>query len=180
MATSALASGEVFPVDGRVRIDFTQVDQASTATTNTELNGPKYNTSGARVMTNKGPAVYCKVGTGGVIAGSYVALTQASETAEIVATEEDTTTSGSSPREGAIAIAAASANQYAWFLTGPFDWVPVDVANGVAAGAALTTTATAGQLGAGGDTVNGLLAREASGVSGLTGCTAIQPLGTNN
>lgn len=169
MAIAAFVTGDVFPVDGSVGIDFTQVD-----------TDPKYNVTGAAVQTNKGPAIYAKVGTGDVIAGSYCGLSQVVATGIVTATEETTTTSGAAPRKGAIAISPATAGKYAWFLTGPFDKVPVDLANSVASLAAATTTATAGQLGAGGDTVNGLYLLEASGASGLTACAAIQPLGTNN
>lgn len=168
MAISALTSADIFPTDGAVRIDFTQVDDEAI-----------YAVDGTPVMTNKGPAIYCKVGTGDVIAGSYCALSEVVATEVITATEEDTTTSGSAPRKGCIAIAAATAAQYAWFLRGPFDKVPVDVANSVSSLAAATTTATAGQLGAGGDTVLGLYLIEASGASGLTACSSALPLGTN-
>jgi hypothetical protein len=168
MAISALTSADIFPTDGSVRIDFTQVDDEAIFAVN-----------GTEVMTNKGPAVYCKVGAGNVIAGSYCALSQVVATGVVTATEEDTTTSGSAPRKGCIAIAPASANKFAWFLRGPFDRVPVDVANSVSSLAAATTTGTAGQLGAGGDTVLGLYLIEASGASGLTACSAALPLGTN-
>ncbi len=168
MAISALTGADVYPIGGAVRIDFTQVDAS-----------PAYSTDGSIVDTNKGPAVYALVGSGGIIAGSYVALTQSVSTELMTATEETTTTSGATPRKGAIAIAPASAGQYAWFLTGPFDRVPVDVANSVSSGANVTTTATAGQLGAGGDAVIGLYVIEASGASGLTASSAVQPIGTN-
>lgn len=168
MAINALTGADVYPIGGAVRIDFTQVDTS-----------PAYSTDGSIVDTNKGPAVYALVGAGGVIAGSYVALTQSVSTELMTATIETTTSSGATPRKGAIAVAAASANQYGWFLTGPFDRVPVNVANSVSSGAALTTTATGGQLGAGGDTVVGAYVIEASGASGLTATSAVQPIGTN-
>lgn len=168
MAISALTSADIFPVNGAVRIDFTQVDSA-----------PAFAVDGTFVETSKGPAIYALVGAGGVIAGSYVALTQNVTTEVVTATEETTTSSGATPRKGAIAVSAASAGQYTWFLTGPFDRVPVDVANSISSGANVTTTATAGQLGAGGDAVVGLYVIEASGASGLTASSAIQSIGTN-
>lgn len=170
MAIPAFTSGDVYQIGGAVSIDFTQVD-ASTAVSN--------NTVGACVLTNKGPALYALVGSGGVVAGSYVAFTQNITTGLMTATIETTTSSGANPRQGGIALAPASAGQYAWFLTGPFDLVPVNVANSVASGAALTTTATGGQLGAGGDTVVSMYTLEASGASGLTACSAVQQIGSN-
>lgn len=176
MATAAFSTGSVFATSGAgIRIDFASAD----LTTDTPP-APKYNAVGAAVMTNKGPALYCLSGTGGWAAGSYVALTQSATTGLITATKEDTTTSGSDPRKGGVGIAAVAAAAYGWILTGPFDLVPVQVANGVSAGAALTTTATAGELGAGGDTVTGgLRTLEASGASGLTACSCDYGLGTN-
>lgn len=177
MSTAAFTTGSVFATEGSgIGIDFT----ATNLTTDTPP-APKYNATGAYVKTNKGPAYYCKAaGTGGLAVGSYVALTQSATTGLMTATEEDTTTSGSDPRKGGIAIVAVAENAYGWILTGPFDLVPVQVANGVSAGAALTTTATAGELGAGGDTVTGgLRTLEASGASGLTACSCDYGLGTN-
>lgn len=176
MSTAAFTTGSVFATEGSgIRIDFTSAD----ATTDTPP-APKYNATGAYVKTNKGPAYYVLAGSGGWAAGSYVALTQSATTGLMTGTKEDTTTSGSDPRKGAVAIAAVAADSYGWVLAGPFDLVPVQVANGVAAGAALTTTATAGELGAGGDTVTGLRTLEASGATGLTACSCDYGLGTNN
>lgn len=178
MATAAFVTGQIFPLDGTIKVDFTQVDAVSTSTTGTP--GPIFKT-GTVIQTNYGPATYLKVGTGGVSAGMYVAVTRATAAGEAVGTKEDTTTSGSAPRVGAVAIATALVDQFAWFLRGPWSlWVPVQVANSVSSGAALTTTATAGELGAGGDTVPGLAVAEASGATGLTGTLASLPLGTNN
>lgn len=168
MATAALKAGDVFPVQGAVRIDFTQVDTTA-----------KYDIKGLPIVTNRGTVVYAKIGTGGCAAGDYLALTQATPNAVLTATKEDTTSSGSTPRSGAVAIAAVAANSFGWVITGDFKSVPVNVANSVAAGAALTTTATGGQLGAGGDTVIGLFAAEASGASGLTACSSVGTIGTN-
>lgn len=168
MAISALTSADITPTDGAVRIDFTQVDTSAAFAVN-----------GTEIMTNKGPAVYCLSGTGGFAAGQYGALSQVVATGVVTATKEDTTTSGAAPRKGVVAIAAVPAASYGWFLRGPFNRVPVQVANGVSSLAALTTTASAGELGAGGDTVIGAYAIEASGASGLTACSAINGLGTN-
>lgn len=168
MAIPALTEGDVYPVQAAVRIDFTEVSTT-----------PQYDYAGAPVETNKGPAIYAKIGTGGVAAGDYVAFTQSTTTGIITATKEDTTSSGANPRQGGIAIATGVATSWAWFLTGPFDMVPVNVANSVSSGAALTTTGSAGQLGAGGDTVVGAYLLEASGASGLTAASAATSLGTN-
>lgn len=171
MAISALTSADVWPIAATVRIDFTQVD-ASTA--------PAYATDGLEVLTNQGPAVYAKVGSGGCSAGDYCAMSQVVATRVVTMTKEDTTTSGAAPRKGGIALATLTVGQYGWFLRGPFNRVPVNVANSVSSLANVTTTGTAGQLGAGGDAIPGLYVIEASGASGLTAASAVQPLGTNN
>lgn len=173
MTQAALTSADIFPTDGTIYIDFTQVDVVATGGTAPD------DASGAVVQTNKGEAIYCKVGTGGCSAGDCMELSISSTTGIRTATKQDTTSSGSTPKADAIAISTCLVDNYAWFLKANLNQVPVNVANSVSSGAALTTTATAGQLGAGGDTVVGLFTLEASGASGLTSCSSVGAIGTN-
>lgn len=175
MAQAALTSADIYATDGTIYIDFTQVDTPDTSTGAVASD----DASGAKVETNKGGALYCLVGTGGCSAGDFVSISTSATTGIRTAVKLDTTDSGSTPKKGAIAISAVAAASYGWFLFEDLNQVPVNVANGVSSGAALTTTATAGQLGAGGDTVVGLLTNEASGASGLTSCSSIGAIGTN-
>lgn len=173
MTQAALTSADIFPTDGTIYIDFTQVDVVATGGT------PPDDAAGAKVETNKGGALYCKVGTGGCSAGDFVSISTSATTGIRTAVKLDTTDSGSTPKKGAIAISTALVDNYAWFLFEDLNQVPVNVANSVSTATGLTTTATAGQLGAGGDTVFGILTNEASGASGLTSCSSIGALGTN-
>jgi hypothetical protein len=168
MAIPALTSRTIFPIDGTVYVDFTQVDDTSV-----------FNPAQGEISTNKGRALYCLVGTGGVAAGDLVEISTAASTGIRTATKQDSTSSGSTPKKDAVAVATATAAKYAWFLFGDLNQVPVNVANSVASGAALTTTGTAGQAGAGGDTIVGLYTNEASGASGLTSCSSVGSIGTN-
>lgn len=175
MTQAALTSADIFPTDGTIYIDFTQVDVVDTDAGTTFTDDP----AGGVVQTNRGEAIYCKVGTGGCSAGDCMEISTSPTTGIRTATKQDTASSGSTPKSDAIAISTALVDNYAWFLKANLNQVPVNVANGVSSGAALTTTATAGQLGAGGDTVVGLLTNEASGASGLTSCSSIGAIGTN-
>lgn len=168
MTQAALTSADIFPTDGSIYYDFTQVDA-------TQVD----DASGAKVETNKGGALYCLVGSGGCVAGDVMEISTSASTGIRTVIQQTTTTSGSDPKKDAIAISTASAGSYAWFLFEDLNQVPVNVANSVASGAALTTTATAGQAGAGGDTIVGLKTLEASGASGLTSCSSIGAIGTN-
>lgn len=175
MTQAALTSADIFPTDGTIYVDFTAVDvvDADAGTTY------QYNPASALVETNKGAAIYCKVGTGGVAAGDLVEISTSASTGIRTATKQDSTSSGSAPKKDAIAISDALVDNYAWFLFENLNQVPANVANSVASGAALTTTGTAGQLGAGGDTVVGLYTNEASGASGLTSVSSVGAIGTN-
>lgn len=168
MATAAFVAGDVYAVDGTSGIDFLQVDTTA-----------KWNAVGAKVMTNKGPAIYALAGVGGWAAGQFLQASQSATTGAVTLTIMDSTTSGSTPQIVAVAITAVAAASYGWALTGPFNLVPTQVANSVSSLAALTTTATAGEAGAGGDTIIGAYLLEASGASGLTATAAVNALGTN-
>ncbi len=174
MTQAALTSADIYPTDGTIYIDFTQVDTPIVA------GAPvPYNAAGAKVETNKGAALYCLAGTGGWAAGDLVEVDTSATTGIRTAIKQDTTTSGATPKKDGIGISAVAAASYGWVLFDNLNQVPANVANSVADGAALTTTATAGQLGAGGDTVVGLYTNEASGASGLTSVSSVGSIGTN-
>lgn len=174
MTQAALTSADIYPTDGTIYIDFTQVDTPAYS------GAPvPYNAAGAKVETNRGAALYCLAGTGGWSAGSVVEIDTSSTTGIRTAIKQDTTTSGSTPKKDGIGISAVSAASYGWVLFENLNQVPVQVANSVAEGAALTTTASAGEAGAGGDTIVGLYTNEASGASGLTSCSSVGAIGTN-
>ena len=176
MSTPAFTAGQVWAVDSSVRIDFTADDK----TTDTPP-APKYNQNGARVTTNKGPALYCKVGTGGCSAGDLCLLSQSVSTGLMTSTYVKTAdlAGAAKPQRIAVAIAACSAADYGWFLTGPFNLVPVNIANSIASGSDVTTTTTSGQGGSGGTIITGLALLEASAAAVLTGCVATQELAVN-
>jgi hypothetical protein len=77
------------------------------------------------------------------------------------ATECDTTASGSTRKRLGIAQVALANDEYGWFWRGRGKTEAL-VADSVAAGAALTTTATDGVLGAGGDAIASLVAVDAN------------------
>lgn len=111
--------------------------------------------------------------SGAIDAGAAVTLTYTVGSANTVtdcqAAEVDTTASGSTPKVIGIAQAALADNEYGWFWVG-CGHTEALVATGVSAGDALTTTATAGELGAGGDAVTGLAALDANS----SGSTALR------
>lgn len=116
---------------------------------------------------------------GAIDAGAACRILQESAT-DCQAKEIDTTLSGSIPTAVGIAQAALADNEYGWFWRG-LGYTEALVATGIAANAALTTTATAGELGAAGDTVATLRAVDAnsSGSTALGTVAAYGLLGTN-
>lgn len=83
------------------------------------------------------------------------ALCKIDETGQ--ATELDTTGSGSEPTMVGVPQVALADNEYGWFFRGngggDGKGIKMLVQTGVSAGAILTTTATAGEAGAGGDAI---------------------------
>lgn len=116
---------------------------------------------------------------GAIDAGAACRIVQESET-DCQAKEIDTTLSGSIPTAVGIAQAALADNYYGWFWRG-CGYTEALVATGVAANAALTTTATAGELGAGGDAIATMRCVDAnsSGSTALGTVAAYGFLGTN-
>lgn len=112
---------------------------------------------------NYGEYVFAEAG-GAIDRGALCQLTYAG-----VATEQDTTTSGSTRKRDAIAQATLASGEYGFFWRGRGSTEAL-VATGISADAALTTTATAGELGAGGDAVFSLLAVDANS----SGSTALR------
>lgn len=96
------------------------------------------------------------------------------------AVEADTTASGSTPKSIGIACEALADNEYGWFWRGK-GYENVLLAASVADDAAITTTATAGEGGTGGDLIFSLISTAANGGSvALTACAAGGLLTTNS
>lgn len=133
---------------------------------------------GSRIMTNKGMATFLKA-NGAVAKGAACRVKRASDAND--ADEITTAISASLDTDVVVALAALADNEYGFFMEGPFQDVDVLVATGISADAALTTTTTAGTVGAGGDAISGLIANaaNASGGDALTSCSATQKLSTN-
>ena len=145
---------------------LTQVDTA-----------PKY-VLGSTVRTTDGEYQYIKHALSSAItAGLVRKLTPAFETAAI-----DTTISGTVSTNlvvPQIAVGAGNVTaQYCWAFSG-YGNFNASVATTIAAGVALTTTATDGVLGAGGDTVGATTVGETSGGAAVIACYAPGKLQTN-
>jgi len=131
-----------------------------------------------RTMVEADSGVYIYGQASGAIAEG--ALCFIDETGQV--TEMTTTNSGSTPKEACVCVAdgGLADNAEGWFWRGK-GVEEVLVADSVADDAALTTTASAGVAGAGGDAVNSLVTTEAnsSGGAALTTCQAAGLLSTN-
>lgn len=96
------------------------------------------------------------------------------------AVEADTSGSGSTPKTIGVACEALADNEYGWFWRGK-GYENVLLAASVADDAAITTTATAGEGGTGGDLIFSLVSTAANGGSvALTACAAGGLLTTNS
>jgi hypothetical protein len=148
--------------DGKAYINLELVDTSPTQ----EL--------GSGVWADSGRYEYFQA-SGAVAEGAACILTYA----DGQAAEMDTTGSGSTPKVVGVAVEALADNEYGWFWRGA-GYDTALVVTGVSAGDALTTTATAGVLGSGGDTVIGAIsAANSSGSTALTAVRATSLLGTN-
>jgi len=96
------------------------------------------------------------------------------------ADEVTTAESASTPNVLGVAMATLADNEFGWFWRGK-GFCEALVATAISAGDALTTTANAGELGAGGDTVVtlGAIDANASGSTALSTVKAYGLLGTN-
>lgn len=86
---------------------------------------------------------------GVVTAGNFVVIDDVND-----ATEMTTTLTGAAPKKIGCAVATAADNDYMWIWRGGGTFECI-VANAVAADTQLTTTATAGDAGTGGDAIAG-------------------------
>lgn len=118
---------------------------------------------------NFGEYVFCQA-NGAIDRGALCQITHDGQ-----ASEQDTTSSGSTRKRDGVAQAALADNEWGWFWRGRGKTEAL-VANGISAGAALTTTATAGVLGSGGDAVASCLAVDAN----ATGSTALVTIEADN
>lgn len=90
----------------------------------------------------------------------------------------DTTGSGSTPRNVGAAVATLADEECGWFWRGGGRF-EVFVANGTTTGAVLTTTATAGEAGAGGDAIIGLTNLDEGVTTTRVTCYAVTLMATN-
>ena len=154
-----------YVIDGTAGIDLTK-------TSSTALHAV-----GVVVKTNDGEYTYVKHALAAATAGLAYKIDYDYQTVAL-----DSTESGSEPTDvGAFQIAVAAGTttaQYAWIFTG-FGNFEVSVATSISAGAALTTTATAGVFGAGGDAVGAALVDTTSGGAAVVTAFAPGKLHTN-
>lgn len=85
---------------------------------------------------------------GAVTAGNWVTIDENNDVVEVT-----TTTIGDTPKKLGCAVATAADEDYVWVWRGAGTFECI-LANGVTANTQLTTTATAGDAGTGGDTIN--------------------------
>jgi hypothetical protein len=133
-------------------------------------------TLGALHFGSDGVYQYVQADASGVALGEFCFLSEAH-----VADEVDTTNSGATAKAiGCANQVALAASKFGWVFRGCGTFEG-KIATGVAADANLTTTATAGVLGAGGDTVIGLRAIDAnaSGVDAIVTLQAVTLMATN-
>lgn len=93
-----------------------------------------------------------------------------------------TTAVASKPQGVAIACAAYTSGQFGWFACGfihPSSGVTVSTAASITAGAAMTTTGTAGVIGAGGTAVKTLVTTTTTTGAAAVGCRSDGPLIVN-
>lgn len=155
----------VYAIDGKAGIDFTKT--GSTAE----------HTVGIPVPTNDGLYVYFKHSLAAVTAGTALKYNEDGTSLAI-----NTTVSGTEPTSLIVpqvnVAAGTTTPQYAWGFVG-FGNFNASVATTISAGAALTTTATDGVLGAGGDAVGAAAVGETSGGAAVIACFAPGKLATN-
>lgn len=131
---------------------------------------------GALYTGSDGVYQYVKSDASGITLGEFCFLSDAH-----VADEVDTTNSGATAKAiGCANQVAIPANYYGWVFRGCGTFEG-KIADAVGADANLTTTATAGVLGAGGDTVIGLrsIDANASGAAAIVTLQAVTLMATN-
>lgn len=129
-------------------------------------------TLGAIFTGSNGIYQYAKA-TEAISAGEWVGIDENGE-AELM----DTTLSGSVFWQIGVAVSDAAENEYAYFWRG-CGTAEALLANGHSAGAALTTTATAGTAGSGGDAISGAYAVDAGVTNTLVTVHAVWLMTTN-
>lgn len=117
----------------------------------TEVHDEPQFAVGTFVETTEGAFEYAQVDEAlGIAAGRFAIIGPSSQ-----AIAMNTTDSGSLGQKIGIAVATLADNEYGWFFRGLGEFEAL-VTNGVAANTQLTTTATDGEAGTGGDTIQGL------------------------
>lgn len=133
---------------------------------------------GDTTQTDSGEYIYAQA-NGAVDAGAVCQILHEGDN-DCQADELDSTLSGSIPTSAGVAQVAAADNYFSWYWLG-CGYTEALVATGVSADAALTTTGTAGELGAGGDAVHSLRAVDgnATGSTAAITVAAYGRIGTN-
>jgi len=151
-------------VAGPIGIDFE-------ATSTVDVYG-----AGLQVETDLGKFVWAKAGAT-IAEGQVCKLALSSGV--LTATLLDTTISGTEQIVVGLAHKGIASGSFGWFARGPFQEYQALLVTSIAANSILTTTATAGSAGTGGDVLFGLTSNASSGTGGLTYCRASSLLGTN-
>lgn len=137
---------------------------------------PRYDL-GLTVITDDGHYQYVKHSLAAATAGNAYKIDENFSTVAL-----DSTESGTEPTNvGVFQIGVAAGTttaQYAFAFIG-FGNFEASVATGLSAGTALTTTASAGVLGTGGDAVGAALVDSTSGGAAVVTCYAPSKLATN-
>lgn len=155
-----------FVIDGPAGVDLTKTDSVAR------------HAVGTVVKTDDGQYTYVKHSLAAATAGDAFKIQEDYQTVAL-----DSTESGSEPTNVGVAqidIAAGTTTaQYAFLFTG-YGNFNANIATGVSAGAALTTTASAKVLGAGGDAVGAAcVTANSSGSNAVRACFAPGKLHTN-
>jgi len=155
-----------FVIDGAAGVDLTKTDSVA-----------RYSV-GTVVRTDDGQFTYVKHALAAAAIGTSYKIQEDYQTVALTSTE-----SGDEPTNVGVfqiqVAAGTSVPQYAFAFTG-FGNFNALVATGTSAGLALTTTASAGILGSGGDAVGAaLVTGNSSGGNALRACFAPGKLATN-
>lgn len=129
---------------------------------------------GTRITTEGGTFQFAQLDEAAGLAVGYFAILQSTGQAQAM----NTTDSAASPKQIGVACATLTDNQYGWFWRGPGSWEAI-VVNAVSADSSLTTTATDGVAGTGGDVIQGLKNVDAGVTSTLVTVNASVEMTTN-
>ena len=155
----------VFVIDGTAGVDLSKTDSVAR------------HKVGTVVKTDDGEYTYVKHALAAATVGLSYKIDYDFQTVALDSTESGTEPTNVGTFQIAVAAGTTTA-QYAFAFTG-FGNFEASCATGLSAGAALTTTASAGVLGAGGDAVGAALVDSTSGGAAVVTCYAPGKLATN-